>query len=64
MRRILADVWKLDLRVVEAEFTNIGINPALDQFRDLARRLRQESEEQARSHGRELGAAVTSAMAA
>jgi FMN-dependent NADH-azoreductase len=64
MRRILADVWKLDLRVVEAEFTNVGINPALDQFRDLARRLRQESEEQARSHGRELGAAVTSAMAA
>jgi FMN-dependent NADH-azoreductase len=64
MRRILADVWNLDLRVVEAEFTNVGINPALDQFRDLARRLRQESEEQARSHGRELGAAVTSAMAA
>src|SRR5690348_11006162 len=26
MRRILADVWNLDLRVVEAEFTNVGIN--------------------------------------
>src|SRR4051812_3200657 len=28
MRRILEDVWKLDLRVVEAEFTLVGVNPA------------------------------------
>jgi hypothetical protein len=28
-----------------------------DQFKDLARQLRQEAEEQARRHGRELGAA-------
>ena len=57
MRRILADVWHLDLKVVEAEFTIVGVNPALDQFTDLARQLRQEAEEQARRHGRELGAA-------
>jgi hypothetical protein len=31
---------------------------------DLARQLRQDAEEQARRRGRELGAAVTSAMAA
>jgi hypothetical protein len=30
----------------------------------LARQLRQEAEEQARRHGRELGAAVTNAIAA
>ena len=64
MRRILAEVWHLDLKVVQAEFTLVGVNPALDQFTDLARQLRQEAEEQARRHGRELGAAVTSAMAA
>ena len=58
MRRVLADVWYLDLKVVEAEFTLVGVNPALDQFTDLARELRQEAEEQARHHGRELGAAV------
>jgi FMN-dependent NADH-azoreductase len=58
MRRILADVWHLDLKVVEAEFTLVGVNPALDRFSDLARQLRQEAEEQARLHGRELGAAV------
>jgi len=64
MRRILADVWHLDLKVVEAEFTNVGINPVLDQFRDLAHQLRQEAEEQARRHGRELGAATAAALAA
>jgi len=64
MRRILADVWHLDLKVVEAEFTTVGINPALDQFTDLARELRQEAEEQARRHGRELGAATAVALVA
>jgi FMN-dependent NADH-azoreductase len=59
MRRILADVWHLDLKVVQAEFTLVGVNPALDQFTDLARELRQEAEEQARRHGRQLGAAIT-----
>jgi FMN-dependent NADH-azoreductase len=64
MRRILADVWHLDLKVVQAEFTLVGVNPALEQFTDLARQLRHEAEEETRRHGRELGAAVTSAMAA
>jgi hypothetical protein len=51
----------LDLRVVETEFTLVGVNPALDQFKDLARELREESEEQARRHGRELSAALAAA---
>jgi FMN-dependent NADH-azoreductase len=58
MRRILADVWKFDLKVVEAEFTLVGVNPALDQFKDLARELREEAEDQARRTGRQLGAAL------
>ena len=58
MRRILADVWQLDLRVVESEFTLVGVNPALDQFRDLADQMRVRAEEQAREHGRALGAAA------
>ena len=57
----LADaVWRLD----NVEFTTVGINPALDQFTDLARELRQEAEEQARRHGRELGAATAAALVA
>jgi FMN-dependent NADH-azoreductase len=64
MRRILADVWHLDLKVVQADFTLVGVNPALDQFTDLARELRQEAEAQARHHGRALSAAIPDALAA
>ena len=64
MRRILADVWNLDLKVVEADFTLVGVNPALDRFNDLARQLRQEAEAQARRRGRELGAAAATTLAA
>lgn len=54
MRRILADVWQLDLRVVEREFTLVGVNPALDEFKDLADQLAEQAREQAKHHGREL----------
>ena len=56
MRRILEDVWKLDLRVVESEFTLVGVNPALDEFKELAVQMRIEAEELAREHGRSLSA--------
>jgi FMN-dependent NADH-azoreductase len=58
MRRILADVWQLDLRVVESEFTLVGVNPALDQFRDLAAELRVRAEADAREQGRSLAGLV------
>jgi FMN-dependent NADH-azoreductase len=56
MRRILADVWQLDLEVVEQEFTLVGVNPALDQFKEVAVDLRARAEEAARVRGRALGA--------
>jgi FMN-dependent NADH-azoreductase len=59
MRRILDDVWGLDLRVVETEFTLVGVNPALDQFRDVAAEMRRESERLAAEHGRHLAGALT-----
>ena len=52
--RILADVWGLDLRIVEREFTLVGVVPALDEFKDLADQLRADAEQLARSHGRDL----------
>ena len=54
MQRILKDTWQLDLRTVEAHFTLVGVNPALDEFKDLADQLRRETEDQARRHGRGL----------
>lgn len=56
MRRILEDVWQLDLDVVTREFTLVGVNPALDQFTELADELRVRAEEKAARHGRMLAA--------
>ena len=53
-RRILDDVWGLDLKVVETEFTLAGVNPALDQFIELAKELRKNAEALASEHGRFL----------
>jgi FMN-dependent NADH-azoreductase len=63
MRRILADVWQFDLRVVEGEFTLIGVNPALDQFKGIARSMREQTNRQARKHGRELAVTTDPAQA-
>ena len=54
MRRILEDVWQLDLEVVTREFTLVGVNPALDQFTELADELKLLAEGQATRHGRAL----------
>jgi len=59
IRRILEDVWGLDLRVVETEFTLVGVNPALDGFKDIAAEMRRESERLAREHGSHLSGALT-----
>jgi FMN-dependent NADH-azoreductase len=57
MRRILGDVWGLDLRVVEREFTLVGVNPALDQFTEVAAELKAAAEQEAAEHGRLLSTA-------
>ena len=58
MRRILQDVWQLDLLVVEADFTLVGANPALDEFADLAEVMRAEAAALATEHGRSLADAL------
>lgn len=57
LRRIFADVWGADLTVVEREFTLVGVNPALDQFTDLAARLKDAAHDAAADAGRTLAAA-------
>ncbi|MHB1490315.1 MAG: hypothetical protein ACYCTH_07410 [Cellulomonas sp.] len=54
MRRILEDVWGLDLDVVTREFTLVGVNPALDDLTDVADRIRIDAENRARQAGRTL----------
>lgn len=57
LRRVLGDVWGLDLRVVQRPFTLVGVNPAMDAFADTARELKEEAENSARVYGQELAAA-------
>ena len=55
LRRILEDVWKADLTLVEREFTLVGVNPALDEFTDLAAEMQQKAFSAAREAGAALG---------
>ena len=61
LRRILADVWGADLTVVEREFTLVGVNPALDEFRDLAHEMRVAALSAAAEAGRILAKTPTAA---
>jgi FMN-dependent NADH-azoreductase len=54
MRRILEDVWQIDVNVVTREFTLVGTNPALDGFTDMAGEIKTLAEHHARTHGRAL----------
>ena len=54
MRRVLADVWGLDLDVIETELTLAEVTPAMAELRDLAREQLAESHEAARTSGRSV----------
>lgn len=54
LKRVLAEVWGAELTVIERELTLVGVNPALDQFADLASNMRTTAEEAATEAGRAL----------
>lgn len=55
LKRILEDAWGADLTVVEREFTLVGVNPALDDFKELAAEMHAGALLSAREAGRVLG---------
>jgi FMN-dependent NADH-azoreductase len=59
VRRILEDVWQLDLKIVEAEFTLAAVNPAMAEFREIGEQMRAAADELAHAHGTALAAAVS-----
>ena len=61
IRRVLEDVWQLDLDVIETELTLAEVNPQMAEFRDLARAQLAESHETARSSGRSVTVKLRSA---
>jgi FMN-dependent NADH-azoreductase len=58
LRRIVEDVWGADLTVVEREFTLVGVNPALDDFKELAGQFKEAAHQAAAQAGRALAAAA------
>ncbi|MEV0329384.1 NAD(P)H-dependent oxidoreductase [Micromonospora echinospora] len=54
LRRILVDVWGADLTIVEREFTLVGVNPALDEFAEIAAMMRKTAEDAAVEAGATL----------
>ncbi len=56
LRRILQDFWGADLTVIEREFTLVGVNPALDGFKDLAAHMHHSALASAREVGKVLAA--------
>jgi FMN-dependent NADH-azoreductase len=58
IQRVLSDLWGLDVVTVEKEFTLVGVNPALDQFAELAAKLHEAAANDARSHGQALSSRV------
>jgi FMN-dependent NADH-azoreductase len=54
VQRILADVFGLDLQLVEAELTMAPVVPAMEALRDLAEQSRRDAHLAADTHGRAL----------
>ncbi len=61
LRLVLADVWGLDLTVVERPFTLVGVNPAMDAFAEPAAAFRKDAEKAALRAGRKLAEDAASA---
>ncbi|AEV86054.1 ACP phosphodiesterase [Actinoplanes sp. SE50] len=52
LRRVIGDIWGADLILIEREFTLVGLNPALDQFKDVAAEMKAAAHAAAAEAGR------------
>jgi FMN-dependent NADH-azoreductase len=56
IRRVLEEVFGMDLRLVEADLTLAEVNPAMAEFRSTAQEIREQAHKQAKAHGKKLNA--------
>lgn len=61
MRRVLADSWRLDLTVIETELTLAGLDPAMADLQDEARRRQEAAHAAATAAARGLAARLVQA---
>ena len=59
LRRMFADLWELDLTVIETELTLADVNPAMAGLRELAAHNLDASHQAATDHGRGLADRLT-----
>lgn len=64
LQRMLTEVWGAEVAVVEREFTLVGLNPALDEFKEQGAQLRSLALENAQAVGDELAAAYAARKSA
>ena len=55
--RVLSEAWGGNVTVVERDFTLVGVNPALDQFKEQGAALREAAYDKSRLTGKELASA-------
>lgn len=58
IRRVLADVFGMDVKLVEADLTLAEINPAMEELKGIAAEIREQAHKQAKAHGKNLNAKV------
>ena len=63
LRRVLADMWGLDLEVVEAELTLAEVNPAMAELRPLAAESLKSAHVSAEETGRRIGRRLATSAA-
>jgi len=61
LRRILVDVWGLDLQIIEAELTLAEVTPAMADLRELAAVQLEEAHSAAHKHGKGLAVVLGAA---
>lgn len=52
--RVLSEVFKMDLQVIEADLTLAEVNPSMAEFRSMAQDIREQAHKQAAAHGKTL----------
>ena len=62
--RIFSEVWGANVTVVERDFTLVGVNPALDQFKEQGAALQAAAATKAEATGKELAAAYAARLSA
>lgn len=55
--RVLSEAWGANVTVIERDFTLVGVNPALDEFKEQGAALREAAYDKSRLAGKELAAA-------